>query len=68
MLDAVILQALGEGGGQPLHAEALGPALQSHQLLQAVAEVVVGVAGDVHVAQGEVHPGGREENTTVRSL
>ena len=56
MLDAFVLQTLREGGGQRLHVEAVRAVLQSLQLAQAVAEVVVGIAGHVHVPQGEVHP------------
>ena len=68
MLDAFVLQALREGGGQGLHGKAPWPVPQSLQLAQAVAEVVVGVAGHVHVPQGEVHPAEREKkkNTVGR--
>jgi len=62
LLDALVEERLPEVGGEPLHGEAApGLLLLLLQLLQAAAEVVVGVAGNVHVAQGEVHPSERSE-------
>lgn len=55
ILDAFVLQTLGEGGGQGLHVEVVWAVLQALQLVQTVAEVVIGLAGHAHVSQGEVH-------------
>jgi len=73
MLDAFVLQTLREGGGEGLHMEALWAALHCLQLMQTVDKVVVRVAGNVHVPQGEVHSGynhhtaAREEENTFIS-
>lgn len=56
MFDAFILEKLWEVGGESLYAVAALSIRQVRDLGQTVSEMVVRLAGNVHVSQGEVHP------------
>lgn len=56
MLHPLVLEELGEGAEHLLDAVLHLAILHVVKLVQAVAEVVVGLAGHLHVPQGEVQP------------
>ncbi len=56
LLYAFIQKKLCEVRRELLHSEAASSIHQVLQLVQTVAEMVVGLTGNVHVSQGEVHP------------
>lgn len=63
MLYAFIQKELCAGGWELLHSEAASSILQVLELGQTVSEMVVGIAGNIHVSQGEVHPFKTTRNT-----
>lgn len=58
--DALIREALWEGGLHWLHSKAQLAVLELLQLVQGGAEVVVGLARDVQVTQREVQPANKQ--------
>lgn len=68
LVDSFILEELGEGAGHRWHREPCFLLSELRDLLQTAAEMIVRLAGHVHVTQREVQPEGTGRKTRFLSL